>query len=95
MSQIHRELGRLGQKRYGGFFQEEFLKELQGRKGIEVYREMSENDDIIGAFLFAVEMLIRQASWDVHPGGASRKDEEAADFVWSCMNCLLYTSRCV
>ena len=46
-----REIGRLGQKRYGGFFYEEFLKDLQGRKGVEVYREMSENDDVIGAFL--------------------------------------------
>jgi hypothetical protein len=31
-----KEIGRLGQKRYGGFFYEEFLKELQGRKGVEV-----------------------------------------------------------
>lgn len=27
-----KELGRLGQKRYGGFFYEEFLRELQGKK---------------------------------------------------------------
>ncbi len=32
-----KEIGRLGQKRYGGFFYEEFLKDLQGHKGIEVY----------------------------------------------------------
>lgn len=81
-----REIGRLGQKRYGGFFYEEFLKDLQGRKGIEVYREMSENDDVIGAILFAIEMLIRQASWSVQPGGNSTKDQEAADFIESCMN---------
>lgn len=81
-----KELGRLGQKRYGGFFYEEFLKELQGRKGIEVYREMSENDDVIGAILFAIEMLIRQASWDVQPGGDSQKDKEAAEFVIGCMD---------
>ena len=81
-----KELGRLGQKRYGGFFYEEFLKELQGRKGIEVYREMSENDDVIGAILFAIEMLIRQAAWDVQPGGDSQKDREAADFILGCMD---------
>jgi hypothetical protein len=57
-----KEIGRIGQKRYGGFFYEEFLKELQGRKGISVYKEMSENDDVIGAILYAIEMLIRQAS---------------------------------
>lgn len=81
-----KEIGRIGQKRYGGFFYEEFLRELQGRKGIEVYREMSENDDIIGAILFAVEMLIRQVNWDVQPGGNSARDEDAADFVLSCMD---------
>lgn len=80
------ELGRLGQKRYGGFFYEEFLKELQGRKGIEVYREMSENDDVIGSILFAIEMLIRQASWDVQPGGDSQKDRDAANFILGCMD---------
>lgn len=80
------ELGRIGQKRYGGFFYEEFLKELQGRKGIEVYREMSENDDIIGAILFAVELLIRQVSWDVQPAGTSTADKEAAEFVRGCLD---------
>ena len=80
------EIGRIGQRRYGGVFNEEFLKELQGRKGIEVYREMSENDDIIGAILFAIEMLIRQATWHVQPGGTGAKDTEAAEFIDSCMN---------
>ena len=28
---------------------EEFLHELRGKKGIEVYREMSEKDDVVGA----------------------------------------------
>ncbi len=81
-----REIGRLGQKRYGGFFYEEFLKELQGRKGVEVYKEMSENDDVIGAILYAIEMLIRQASWTVQPGGPTAKDEEAAEFIYQCMD---------
>lgn len=81
-----KELGRLGQKRYGGFFYEEFLRELQGKKGMAVYQEMSENDDTIGAILFSIEMLIRQASWDVQPGGTTPADEEARDFVLSCMD---------
>lgn len=71
------EIGRIGQKRYGGFFYEEFLKELQGRKGVETYREMADNDDVIGAILFAIEMLIRQTSWTIQPGGPESADEEA------------------
>lgn len=80
------EIGRIGQKRYGGFFYEEFLKELQGRKGVETYREMADNDDVIGAILFAIEMLIRQTSWTIQPGGPEGADEEAAEFIESCMD---------
>lgn len=80
------EIGRIGQKRYGGFFYEEFLKELQGRKGVETYREMADNDDVIGAILFAIEMLIRQTNWTIQPGGPENADEEAAEFVESCMD---------
>lgn len=80
------EIGRIGQKRYGGTFYEELLRELRGKKGIETYREMAENDDTIGAILFAVEMLIRQASWNVEPGGDTPKDKEAAEFVEQCMH---------
>lgn len=86
MANSLKELGRLGQKRYGGFFYEEFLKELQGRKGMAVFQEMSENDDTIGAILFSIEMLIRQATWDVQPGGSTPADEEAKDFILSCMD---------
>ena len=79
-------IGRIGQKRTGGIFYEEFLRELQGKKGIETYREMSENDDVIGALLYAIRMLIRHCSWDVQPGGETSKDEEASWFVWNCLN---------
>ncbi len=81
-----KEIGRIGQKRYGGFFYEEFLRELQGRKGINVYKEMSENDDVIGAIVYAIEMLIRQTPWSVQPAGTTAKDEEAVDFIYNCMD---------
>ncbi|MEG0766233.1 MAG: hypothetical protein RR482_00825, partial [Clostridia bacterium] len=80
------EYGRIGQKRYGGVFYEEFLRDLQGRRGIEVFREMSENDDMVGAVLFSIEMLIRQSSWHIEAGGKSTKDREAAEFIENCMN---------
>ena len=80
------EIGKIGQYRWGGLFSEEFLKELQGHRGIRIYKEMSENDDIIGAILFAIEMLIRQAHWRVQPAGDEPIDNEAAEFVESCMD---------
>ena len=79
------EIGRIGQSRYGGFIFEEFLPELRGKKGIEVYSEMESNDDVVGAILFAMEMLVRQVDWTVDPAGDSAKDKEAAEFVQSCM----------
>ena len=79
------EIGRTGQQRYGGVFYEEFLPELRGQRGIRAYKEMSENDDIIGAILFAVKMLIRNVHWGVQPDGAEAVDEECAVFVESCL----------
>lgn len=86
MSNDSKEIGRVGQRRYGGIFYEEFLSELRGRKGAEVFTEMSNNDETIGAILFAIEMLVRQASWSVEPSGSTAKDREAAEFVKSCMD---------
>ena len=81
-----KEYGRIGQKRWEGQFYEEFLPELSGMRGIKVFQEMKENDDTVGAILFAIKMLIRQVEWHVEPGGDSAKDKEAAEFVESCMD---------
>ena len=86
MASNRKEIGRVGQRRYGGVIYEEFLPELVGHRGIETFREMSENDDVIGAILYAIEMLVRQTEWNVEPGGSSAKDKEAAEFVRSCMD---------
>ena len=88
---MRKELGRIGQHRYGihgqaSVFMEEFLPQLQGIKGIEVYTEMADNDATVGAVLFAIENLMRNADFSVEPGGDSAKDKEAAEFIESCMN---------
>ena len=81
-----KEYGRVGANRYGGSFFEEFLPELRGAEGIKIYKEMSDNDDMIGAVLFAIKMLIRQASWTVQPKGTTAADKKAAEFVQSCLH---------
>ena len=53
------ELGSTGLKRSAGILDEEFLPQLQGRKLIQILREMSENDPIVGALLFAMDKLLR------------------------------------
>ena len=86
-----KELGRIGQLRYGtngsgSIFFEEFLHELRGVKGVQAYTEMADNDATVGAILFAIEMLMRNCEFHVEPAGKSAKDKEAAEFVESCMN---------
>lgn len=80
------EYGRTGLRHYAGILYEEYDTNLQGRKGVETYREMSESDSVIGAILFAIEMLLRQADWDVTPGGETEADKKAAEFVKECMH---------
>lgn len=80
------ELGRIGQRRYSGVFFEEFLPELRGARGAEVYTEMADNDSTVGAILFAIENLMRNCTFSIEPGGKSQKDKEAAEFIEGCMN---------
>ncbi len=52
---------------------------------MKAFREMTDNDDTVGEILFAIEMLIRQVEWTVELGGETPADQEAAEFLESCM----------
>lgn len=87
------ELGTTGLKRTSGFIYEEFLTRLQGIQGIKTYREMSDNDPVIGAILYAIEKVITRLEWRVDPysdqtrdGDPDKNDTETAEFVESCLN---------
>lgn len=79
------QIGRIGQKRYSGVFFEEYMPELRGPKGVEVYREM-ENDDIVSSVLFAIKLLMRQTKFSFEPAGDTEIDKRAAEFVEECIN---------
>lgn len=78
------ELGVTGIKRTGGYIDEEFLPALRGRKAVRVYREMSQNDSMVGSLLFAIEKLIREIDWKVTPSDQSEENAMAAEFLESC-----------
>lgn len=80
------EQGISGLNRFGGIVYEEWLRELQGTNGIRVYREMRDNDAIIGAFLYAIEMLVRQVAWRVKPASDDQVDIDNAQFVDECLH---------
>ena len=83
---MDKEQGRIGQKRYGGIFYEEFLSDLRGLRGVRIYQEMADNDDVVGAILFAIKMLIRQTNWTVQAASNEEGDKRAAEFVESCLD---------
>lgn len=78
-------IGATGLNRQGGRVYEEQLRELQGDKWIKVVWEMSNQDAVVGAVLFAIEMLIRQVKWDVAPATDDERGEAVATFVWECL----------
>lgn len=80
-----RELGSTGLEQYHGYIYEEFLTNLSGEKKGDIYREMSENDPVIGSILFAIEKLIRQIEWSVEPYSTEDEDLRKAEFLESCM----------
>lgn len=81
------ELGVTGLQRQGGWIEEEFLPQLKGQRGIKVYREMSDNDPVIGSLLFVIDMLMRRITWRVEPESQSdREDAAAAEFIEECRN---------
>lgn len=76
------EIGSAGLSHSYGSISEEFNPKLQGRAWINVIREM-EVDSVVGAIMFAIEMLIRQVDWRVDKEEADAKN---AEFLESCMN---------
>lgn len=81
------ELGSTGLKQSSGYVHEEWHRRLHGRRGVFAYREMADNNAIVGAILFAIEMFVRQVETRVVP--ASESDPlslEAATFVEECID---------
>lgn len=86
------ELGATGLWRTGGFVIDDILPQLRGRQSLTAYRDMAENDPVIGAIIFAIERVILQVDWRVDPHTdptgetPNNNDQLAADFVQECMD---------
>lgn len=87
----YNELGRTGLKHFSGTLYEEWLPQLQGDRGVKIYTEMRDNSPVIGAMLFAIEHLLRSVDWYVEPASDAVPDQEAADFISSCMDDMTHT----
>lgn len=69
--------------RHGGDIAEDYLREFQGTRGIQIYREMG-NDPVIAATLSAVKMTLRRVRWFAQAG--TDKQNEAKDFLDEAMS---------
>lgn len=86
------ELGSTGLRRSGGTVYEEFLVNLRGLRGARIYREMADNDPVVGSIIYAIEKVITRLDWRVDPyrdntvdGEPEESDIEVANFVEDCM----------
>lgn len=70
-------------RRYGGDIAEEYLRELQGQYGVQMYKEMG-NHPICAAVLQAVKMTLRRVQWYAVAPKSGREQE--VDFVNSLMD---------
>ena len=70
------EIGSTGLGRWAGTVDQEFLRELTGKRGIRTFTEMRFNDDIVGAMLFAMVNLMRGVEWDIETS-----DDDVGEFV--------------
>ena len=64
---------------------DEFLPELKGRKAIQKYREMRDNDSTIGAVMYAVEQILRDVELKVEAVDDSPEAVKEKEFVESIL----------
>lgn len=83
---LFNETGVTGLRRAGGYVQEEFLPQLAGYRAIQVFREMRDNDPVVGAILYAIDKLVRQVPWRVQPASTKLEDQRSAKFLESCLS---------
>lgn len=85
------DMGSYGLRYFAGYPYEEFLQQLQGRQGVQKYREMLDNSPTVGGIMFAVQSTMRKVEWRVEPANDSGEAQEMADFVESCMQDMSHT----
>ena len=79
-------VGATGLKQFSGYIREEFLPELTGPRWYRVLQEMTIQDATISSILFAIQMMMRQVSFDVQPFSEDEADKEIAAFVSECLH---------
>ena len=81
------EVGSSGLRQNGGIVNDDFLRQLQGKQGYSNFREMADNDAVVGGMLQAIEMIVRSVDWSVEPSDPTNEQAIAeAAFVSTCLS---------
>lgn len=81
------ELGVYGKNTYTGDIRaDEFLQELKGKRAIQKYKEMRDNNAIVGSVMYAVEQTLRDVKIEVRPANDSEEAKREADYVQSVLD---------
>ena len=73
-----------------GYVFEEWLADLSTYRQKQIYREMRDNDAVIGSMFFALEMILRRAEWRVEPAKGAKGDD-IAEFIKTCLDDMSHT----
>lgn len=70
---------------YGGYYEEEYLRKLQHKEGMDVYDTMRRSDPQVKMILSVVKNPILSAKWDIEAVDDSEEEQEIAEFVRHCL----------
>jgi len=80
-------LGVSGKNTYNGDIRaDEFLQELKGKKSIQKYKEMRDNNAIVGSIMYAVEQTLRDVEIKIKPADDSEEAKREAAFLQSVLD---------
>lgn len=84
--------GSTGLARFSGHIDEEWHQKLKGIQGVRAWREMRDNDSVIGNAAHLIESMIRQTRWQVVPSEEGGEESERwAVFVDECLSDMSHT----
>lgn len=61
------EIGVTGLRHSFGRIQEELLVHLKGKRGLRTFREMNDNDPVVGSIMYLMKILMRRVPWIARP----------------------------
>lgn len=80
------EIGDTGTRRFGGYTFEEFIPELCGKNGAEIYDEMRKSNSTISAVLTIMTQLLYKVKWNFKTNIANDKAEDRTRLVETMFN---------